>query len=219
MGETQNDGSQQDTRTVVQPTPSKYQTLHERGVELTDSQIDYIVNLLTEGMSDVKHFLDCDNDPDIGFICSDDMTGIGYVPEQRTINIPLQFFKNLYQYAQPFEDYIVHIGVADKANITTTPIPFAQYLVAVGREELVHHYQAIGHPLLQVSPPDITSYKQLSAVDQLLCDYEVEARRIVDSISKNKGQPPIWEKIDSQLQVIYPQRYNKPVAQLHGSTR
>ena len=80
-----------------------------------------------------------------------------------------------------------------------------------GREETIHHYQNVGHPMLK-APYVITEGTELIPnEDKFLCDIEVEARKTVDQIGLAKGEEPVWKPIDDFLQGARPEAYNQPV--------
>ncbi len=189
---------------------SKYKILHERGVELKDSDIELIISELAAGARDTQEFLGNLEDSELNFISSDNLDKIGYVPDQQTINVPLPYFKSIESLNIDLLEYKQKIGEIQGQNLGE--VDYQIYLRNAGREEAVHHYQNVGHEKLKAKLRE--EVNSLSDLDRLLCDVEVEARRVVDEIAISKGEEPIWEKLDQTLQELFPERYNMPIESL-----
>jgi hypothetical protein len=141
------------------------------------------------------------------------MDTIGYAPDQEAINIPVQYLNKIASVNNPLTDHQQMVYAIDGKEVS---IPYSHYLKLVGREETVHHFQKVGHPNLKVQY-SVTNPAGLSQVDRLLCDVEVEARKVVDAISINLGEKPIWAELDTYLSQQFPDRYNKSVDYLLGA--
>ncbi len=191
------------------PSPSKYQVLHERGVKLDDEKIDFIVELMTMGIKDVYDYLEIDEkERTLGFISSENLDRIGYALDQKAINIPIAYLNSLAEANKQLE----HISVALKfIQESSEEIPFAAWLRNAGREETVHYFQHLGNLKLHASVPDGEKYMHASELERVLCDYEAEARAVVDKIAEQLGENPIWKELDDFLKKNYPERYNKPL--------
>lgn len=202
---------------IPQPAPkedskSKYRVLHERGVELDDESIDFIVATISEGFTDTCSFLGR-SDGELHFICSDNLRNIGYVPnETGPVNIPLAFFKDLEQHGTKVDPELPFTI----ATISGKPyqIGLRHYLISAGREEAVHYFQHRGDTHLRAEIDSDGFVEQLSPLDRLSCDVEVEARSVVDKIARTKGEPLVWERVDAELRRLFPDKYGKSVNEL-----
>ena len=192
------------------PEVSQWKRLHDHGVILKDTEIDFITNGIVDGSNEALKFLGQSDYEWPKIIFSDDMDTIGYVPRQQVINIPVQYLNKMAAVKNPFSDHQQIVYTIAGKEIS---IPYSQYLKLAGREETVHHFQEVGHPSLKAKYSAI-SPAELSQVDRLLCDIEVEARKTVDAISIKLGEQPIWANFDTYLSQQYPDRYNKPVDHL-----
>ncbi len=189
---------------------SKYAILHKRGLKLKDADIEFIVLEITNGFKDTQEYLGRSKDPGPNFICSANLTRIGYVSDQQVVNIPMHFLKHFEILRTPLSESkaeLLHFDDEWYGRIDSR-----LWLRNAGREEAIHHYQNIGHPKLQSKLDD--KIGGLTDLGRLLCDVEVEARMVVDQIAISKSEVPMWQKFDHRLKSFYEEFYNLTIEQL-----
>ena len=196
---------------------SKYQLLHERGVKLPDKEIDFIVSQLELGSRDALKFLDREHDqyPWPRLIASDNLDRNGYVPEQKVINIPVPYMNELAATPTSLATRTERLYTIHPTGLQKS-VPYNYSLRLGGREETIHHYQNVGHPLLKAQNIITEGSEHIPPEDKILCDIEVEARKIVDQICLAHGEDPIWKPFDDYLQRARPEAYNQPVTYFLG---
>lgn len=190
---------------------SKYQMLHERGVILPDRDIDLIVFSVEQGSKETLQWLGVQNDSWPHLISSDDEDGrVGYAHKLRMINLPIVFLNKLAN-GLPLDLHRVCLYSRMPLKMRKE-ISLLRWLVLVGREETIHHYQNIGHPLLKTRVDPNYNYLTIGPLDEPLVEQEVEARLVVDQICLAHGELPVWQEYDQYLQASLGERYNKPVS-------
>lgn len=186
------------------PQPSKWQVLHERGLDLEDRDIDFIIEHIVAGTRDTLDYFEIKNSDWPKVIFSDNLDTPGYIPDQDALNIPLPYLKRVGKLGVALSGH--QQMVYQLPNSEPLNIPYSHWLRLVGREETVHHLQKTGLSQLNARYPQ-QDPSSLSQLDRLMCDIEVEARNIVDKISVKLREKPTWQGLDDHLQKAYLDKY------------
>ncbi len=182
--------------------------LHERGVDLEDIDIDFITDNIVTGAKEALRFLEQESADWPKVMFSSNQDTIGYTLDKEAINIPVPYLKEMKKIGKPLQEYLQTVYTLPGKE--PLQIPYSQWLKLAGREETVHHFQKKGLPQLKVN---YTKHdpSRLTEIDMLLCDIEVEARRIVDEICVALNETPLWKDFDDYLAKSYPSKYNQPI--------
>lgn len=189
-----------DKPTLTEPIVSKYAILHERGVVLEEDAINLVVSAIEQGVNEVKAFMGLEDDEWCTFISSENGHNPGYVPDEReAINLPIAWLNQLQNIDLKSQKVVVWSIPESDQQLEMT---FDHWFTVMGREEAVHHYQhkEIGSlcRLGKSSSPETSNEEAGTRWEP----HEVEARKIVDEISVNLGEDPVWRVFDANRRLI-----------------
>lgn len=164
------------------------------------------------GSKDALKFLKREKDQWPRFNTSENFYRIVYDVGQQAIDIPIPYLNDLTTDSTPLSQRTQRLFTVPAASLRKS-VPYEYWLRLAGREETIHHYQNIGHPMLmaQYNLIHTEGTGRISYNDRFLCDIEVEARNFVDRICLKNSEEAVWKPIDDYLQRTRPEVYNKPI--------
>jgi hypothetical protein len=191
---------------------SKYATLHERGVLLSDDGIDFVVDHLDKGIHHTMDYIgEKDTDSWPLFVSLNEGDSMGYLQEAQAVNIPIPFLNSLANSPVPLSEYPIRAyQIWERGIIRIVELP--EFLTRVGEHEAAHHYQCTDHPFFHARPQ--SQFGSLSPIKRVLTDMECDARQTADLIAESLGEKPLWNNLDDYLKETYQGAYGKSAATL-----
>jgi len=183
---------------------SRFRVLHERGMALQDDVLDAIVAAIESGVDWASSFFRTEET--LSFIASDNQDWLGHAPDQKAINLPLPWLNWVASVART-PDALASFCLTVRVDDFRMEVSFQEYLKAAGIEEMIHHLQDVGHPLVQATLPRVAGSGRSFHLAMALSAHEVEARRLTDEILVARKQCPLWSDYDSYLLRVYRDRY------------
>lgn len=193
-----------------------YSSLAQKGLQLSEKDFKLILDSLTTGAIEAKNYLNVTSDSWPKFNFSNDIHSLGFSSKDDAICISLNHLNHVANRSTQleFKDQLI-MFIPDKFYIIQK---YTYWLKLLGREATIHRYQNIGNLALQVKFPKsipITFSSKLL----LLSNLEVEARTILDAVTLQKGESPVWKNVDIYLSQNFPQFYNKSIDELTGMSQ
>ena len=188
-----------------------YQSLSAKGLQLAENDFNIIFNAITQGIDDVKLYLNIrdDSGPKLQISATD--STMGFSKEYDVINVNMGYLNLISGNTTPLEyrDQLACF-VPDKFYVI---FKYLYWLRLFGREEAIHYYQKHGNPKLNVPFPD-SFPESLSRKAFILSDLEVEARSTVDAIAELNRENVVWKNVDEYFSHNFSDYYNKPIDHL-----
>ncbi|MBN2095052.1 MAG: hypothetical protein JW727_03310 [Candidatus Aenigmarchaeota archaeon] len=186
---------------------SKYAQLHERGVDLSDAEIGFIVGNVSDGREMAMRWLDRVEDAPIGIISSENQFSIGYASKEQAINIPVYYLNTFVANTGPPSGTRIAIGLPHGYSYE---VPMDLYLKSAGAEATVFHYQHLGHPNLKTRlVTDQAILDKYTSEEVQLSDFFVEARKTTDKILVDNNLRPVYFIYDTVMREDCPNIYGR----------
>lgn len=185
-----------------------YVSLRGNGLQLSEKDFEFILDILTQGANDAKKYLNVTSDPWPKFIFESSVPVLGYSATDDAISISLEHL-NQSGSRQTLLEYKDQL-ICFMPDVFYIIVKYTHWLRLLGREATVHRYQKIGNSLLKKKFPE-TIPASISQKALILSDIEVEARTITDAIAIERGENPIWNKFDAYFAKNHAEYYNKPL--------
>lgn len=185
-----------------------YNSLVKNGLKLSESEFNLIHDSLVCGVREAQKYLNVPSDSWPKFIFDGNINVLGYSIQKDAVALPLSQI-NTSPTPLEYKDQLLCF----MPNVFYIIVKYVYWLKLFGREATIHRYQKIGTPLLKKQFPN-KSPASIPRKTLLLSDIEVEARTIIDAISEQIGETPVWKNFDAFLSKNYPEHYSKSIEEL-----